>query len=53
MAWLSQRQEVLSQNIANADTPGFRPSDLAPMDMRGTLKAAGGRVLWTDPKVKV
>lgn len=39
MAWLSQRQEVLSENIANADTPGFRPSDVAPMDFKGTLRS--------------
>ncbi len=41
MSWLSQRQEVLAQNVANADTPGFKPSDLVPMDFRGALKAAG------------
>lgn len=28
LAWLSQRQEVLAQNVANSDTPKFRPSDL-------------------------
>ena len=42
MAWLSQRQEVLSQNIANADTPGFRPSDIAPMDVPRAMRAGGG-----------
>ena len=26
--WLGQRQEVLAQNIANADTPDFVPRDL-------------------------
>ncbi len=31
MRWHQARQGVLAQNIANADTPGFRPSDLAPM----------------------
>lgn len=30
MAWLTQRQRVLAENIANADTPRFRPRDLAP-----------------------
>jgi flagellar basal-body rod protein FlgB len=25
LAWLEQRQRVLAENIANADTPGFRP----------------------------
>ena len=28
--WLSQRQGVLARNIANADTPGYIPSDLKP-----------------------
>lgn len=28
MAWLSQRQRVLAQNIANADTPDYVPRDL-------------------------
>lgn len=30
LRWLDARQRVLAQNIANADTPGYRPSDLAP-----------------------
>ena len=28
IAWLEERQRVLAQNIANADTPGFRPRDI-------------------------
>jgi flagellar basal-body rod protein FlgB len=28
MSWLNQRQSVLAQNVANADTPNYRPSDL-------------------------
>lgn len=28
--WLDRRQSVLAQNVANADTPGFRPRDLTP-----------------------
>jgi len=28
LAWLDRRQEVLSQNVANTDTPGFRARDL-------------------------
>lgn len=28
LAWLTQRQEVLSHNIANADTPKYRPKDI-------------------------
>lgn len=30
--WLTQRQEVLAQNIANSDTPKYRPSDLKQYD---------------------
>lgn len=32
MDWLNQRQKVLSQNIANADTPDYVAQDLAPLD---------------------
>jgi flagellar basal-body rod protein FlgB len=41
MAWLSQRQEVLSQNVANSSTPGYQPNDLAPMDFKGMVRALG------------
>ncbi len=27
--WLERRQQVLARNVANADTPAFRPSDLS------------------------
>lgn len=30
LGWLDRRQAVLAQNIANADTPHFRPRDLTP-----------------------
>ncbi|MCB1446663.1 MAG: flagellar basal body rod protein FlgB [Rhizobiaceae bacterium] len=30
--WLSVRQTVISGNIANANTPGFRAKDVAPFD---------------------
>ncbi|HET6195023.1 MAG TPA: flagellar basal body protein [Acetobacteraceae bacterium] len=30
LAWADRRQAVLAQNIANADTPRFRPHDLKP-----------------------
>lgn len=34
LAWLGQRQEVLAQNIANADTPGQKAKDLDPPDFK-------------------
>ena len=30
MSWLGERQAVLSQNIANADTPGYAAKDVKP-----------------------
>jgi flagellar basal-body rod protein FlgB len=30
MQWHQERQRLLAENVANADTPGFRPRDLAP-----------------------
>ena len=37
MTWLGQRQDVLSENIANSDTPDYKPTDLVPLDFRRTL----------------
>jgi flagellar basal-body rod protein FlgB len=30
MQWHQERQRLLAENIANADTPHFRPNDLTP-----------------------
>lgn len=40
MHWLSVRQAVLSQNVANADTPGYVPSDLKPFTFSQHLELA-------------
>jgi flagellar basal-body rod protein FlgB len=32
MQWHQERQRVLAENVANADTPNFRPRDLAPLN---------------------
>jgi len=40
MGWLSQRQNVLAQNVANADTPGFKPLDMEEAQFQRTLKRA-------------
>jgi flagellar basal-body rod protein FlgB len=31
MHWNQERQKLLSENVANADTPKFQPRDLAPL----------------------
>jgi len=54
MAWLGKRQDVLSQNVASADVPGYTPRDLKPVDFEQTLKAAtansAGSLAVTDPR---
>lgn len=40
MDWLTQRQDVLSQNVANADTPQYKPHDLKPFSFRDALSDA-------------
>ena len=31
LEWTQSRQKVLAENVANADTPGFRARDLTPL----------------------
>jgi flagellar basal-body rod protein FlgB len=48
MNWLHQRQDVLSQNVANADTPGYVAHDLKPLDFEEALgNASSGAALTT------
>ena len=48
LAWADQRQALLAQNIANANTPGWRSRDVAPF--ASALKGAGVALAQTDPK---
>ncbi|NQY82260.1 MAG: flagellar basal body rod protein FlgB [Alphaproteobacteria bacterium] len=43
--WLSQRQQVLSQNVANANTAGYVAKDLKPLDFRLTLRNQSSHVV--------
>ncbi|MGI9435222.1 MAG: flagellar basal body rod protein FlgB [Geminicoccaceae bacterium] len=43
MGWLSQREAVLAQNIANADTPDYRPKDLNDNDFMRLVQGYAGR----------
>ncbi|SDF35205.1 flagellar basal body protein [Limimaricola pyoseonensis] len=38
LSWLSARQKVVSENIANADTPAYKARDVTPFDamVKGT-----------------
>jgi flagellar basal-body rod protein FlgB len=56
MTWLNQRQDVLTQNVANADTPGFVARDLKPQDFSEELRQSqdpmhsAGQLTITDPR---
>ncbi|HJR55292.1 MAG TPA: flagellar basal body rod protein FlgB [Rhizomicrobium sp.] len=53
MSWLHHRQDVLSQNVANADTPGYAARDLKPQDFSAMLKGEtrnGSALNSTDPR---
>jgi flagellar basal-body rod protein FlgB len=39
MSWLHQRQDVLAQNVANADTPGFVARDLKALDFDESMRS--------------
>jgi flagellar basal-body rod protein FlgB len=40
MAWLGERQQVLAQNVANADTPGYAAQDLKKPDFGALVTAS-------------
>ena len=54
LGYLSERQAVLAQNVANADTPGYKAMDVAEPDFAKMVGASGGsqslRMTVTDPK---
>lgn len=39
MHWHQARQRVLAENVANADTPGYRAHELKPMSFGETMAA--------------
>jgi flagellar basal-body rod protein FlgB len=48
MQWHQARQEVLAENVANADTPNYKARDLAPLDFSRELSAASLKLARTD-----
>jgi flagellar basal-body rod protein FlgB len=45
MDWHQERQRLLAENVANADTPQFRPRDLLEPDLRRTTPSASNVTL--------
>jgi flagellar basal-body rod protein FlgB len=40
LGYLSERQRVIAENVANADTPGYAPHDLKPFTLATTAQAS-------------
>ena len=38
MGWLGQRQQVLARNIANINTPGYKPKDITAPDFGALMR---------------
>ncbi len=50
MHWHQERQQLLAQNVANADTPGYRPLDLVSPDFSSKVPRPPALALVrTDP----
>jgi flagellar basal-body rod protein FlgB len=45
MHWHQERQRLLSENVANADTPKFAPRDLVPLNFDQTRAPVGSVTL--------
>ncbi len=52
LSWLTQRTEVLAQNVANADTPGFKARDLKEVTFSQLVSRERGLAATTNaPRV--
>jgi flagellar basal-body rod protein FlgB len=50
MQWHQERQRVLAENVANADTPNYHARDLAPPKFETALQAASLALATTSPQ---
>jgi flagellar basal-body rod protein FlgB len=48
MQWHQERQRVLAENVANANTPNYRPRDLAPPNFEEALSVRSLTLVRTD-----
>jgi flagellar basal-body rod protein FlgB len=49
MEWHQERQRVLAENVANADTSNYQAKDIAPPDFNRELSAASVSLATTEP----
>jgi flagellar basal-body rod protein FlgB len=50
MSYLNQKQAVLSENVANIDTPGYKQLDVKPFSFGDAMKQASVGMAVTDPR---
>lgn len=50
--WLTERQKVLAQNIANVDTPDYKPRDLKKLSFEQMVKGASASLPLAQTNVK-
>ena len=50
LGYLSERQKVIAQNVANASTPGFTPHDLKPFSEQPGVNARATTVTLAQPE---
>ena len=43
LGYLSERQRVIAENVANANTPGYQAHDLKAFNFQAQVQAAAGR----------
>lgn len=48
IGYLNQRQQLIAQNVANASTPGFMPSDLKPFKVDSGRTGGGSTLALTQ-----
>ena len=46
LGYLTERQKLVAQNVANADTPGYRPTDLKAFSFQASLMNQGSGAVY-------
>jgi flagellar basal-body rod protein FlgB len=49
MSYVNARQQLIAQNVANADTPDYMPQDLKPFSFTAMTQAAASDATVTQP----
>jgi flagellar basal-body rod protein FlgB len=49
MSYVNARQQLIAQNVANADTPDYMPQDLKPFSFAAMAQAAGSGLIVNQP----